>query len=250
MIIDVNVTLSRWPFRRLPFDDPAALVSKLRSSGVSEAWAASFDALLHKDLAASNTRLAADCERYGPGFLLPFGTVNPKSPDWQEDLRRCYEQHRMRGLRLYPNYHQYTLDDPSFAELLSLAARRGLLVQIALAMEDERTQHPLLRVPPVNPAPLAQIASAMPGLRLVILNHNRLAPAAIPAAASLDIAMVEGVGGVGRFVASFSSSRVLFGSHFPFFLLESALLKVRESALPAAQENDLLASNARRLLPL
>ena len=29
MIVDVNVNLSRWPFRRLPHDDTPALVQKL-----------------------------------------------------------------------------------------------------------------------------------------------------------------------------------------------------------------------------
>ena len=97
-MIDVNVTLSRWPFRRLAADEPAALVAALRKRDVTEAWAASFDGIFHKDLAAANARLAKDCRTYGEGMLLPFGSVNPKLPDWQEDLRRCHEEHRMRYL--------------------------------------------------------------------------------------------------------------------------------------------------------
>ncbi len=253
MIVDVNVSLSRWPFRRLRGDETPELVALLRERGVEQAWVASFDGLLHKDIAGVNERVAAECRRRGEGRLLPFGTVNPKLPDWEEDLRRCAAVHRMAGLRLFPNYHQYTLDDPDFARLLKGAAERGLLVQIALKMEDERTQHPLVRVPPVDASGLADLAAGIPGLRLMLLNGpgpltQAAATKLAAAGVSFDIAMLEGMAGVARLIGQIGLERVLFGSHAPFFTWESARLKVVESGLDAAQERAVLSGNARRLL--
>ena len=254
MIIDTNVSLSRWPFRRLVGDEPTELVSILKKRNVSQAWAGSFDGILHRDIAGVNARLVADCRTHGQGILLPFGSINLKLPDWQEDLRRCQEEHQMLGIRLHLNYHGYDLKDPSFAELLKLAAARKLIVQLALCMEDQRTQHPLMRVPPVDIAPLADLIKAEPKVRLVVLNcypQMGLEPLGKLSAAGnvcFDLSMVEGVGGVARLVQEVSLERVLFGSHFPFFYYESALFKMQEAGFTEAQKKAVFEENALRLL--
>ncbi|MBC7851800.1 MAG: amidohydrolase family protein [Pirellulaceae bacterium] len=250
-MIDVNVYLSRWPCRRLPCDDTPALVEKLRKAGVKQAWCGSFDALLHKDIAAVNSRLAEECSAYGgeKPLLVPFGAINPKLPDWKEDLRRCAEVHKMPGIRLHPNYHGYKLDDPDFAAFLSAATERKLIVQIAIRMEDPRTQHPRLQVPDVDAAPLEAMMKQHPGLRLVILNGLMpLRPDVVDklaaAGASFDIATLEGIAGLTQLLKSVPLERILFGSYFPFFAWESAKLKLQESALARFQVGAITEKNA------
>ncbi len=271
-LIDVNAYLGRWPLRHLPSedtaelvsklhrlrhlpgDDTAELVSKLRRHGVVQAWVGSLDGLLHKDVAAVNARLVDECRRYGDGMLVPFGSVNPKLPDWHDDLRRCVEEHHMPGIRLHPNYHGYGFDDPDFTKLLHLAADRGLIVQLALIMEDERIMHPLLRVKPTSVTGLPGLLRQTPGLRLVLLNSQPVlrgkALADLMAAGEVyvEIAMLEGVGGVAGLLAQVPPNRVLFGSYTPLFYFESALLKLQESPLSDEQLGAIRGANAQRLL--
>jgi predicted TIM-barrel fold metal-dependent hydrolase len=251
MIIDTHAYLSRWPFRRLAGDEPAEFVARMREMGIGQAWVGSFDGLLHRDMGAVNARLAADCRAHGAGLLVAFGSVNPTLPDWQEDVRRCREQHRMPGIRLHPNYHGYTLADPRFSEVLRLAARSGMIVQLVVTMEDERTQHRLLQVPSVDLSPLAGIVSTIPSVRLIVLNQKHDAPVKQIAAAGqvyFDFAMVERLRGVATLARQISPERVVFGSHFPLFYLESATLKMREAGLSDEDFRAISEGNARRLL--
>ncbi|HEX8202257.1 MAG TPA: amidohydrolase family protein [Isosphaeraceae bacterium] len=253
-MIDVNAWLSRWPFRRVPLDQTPARVRALRRHGVTEAWAGSFDALLHRDLAAVNALLAEECRARGDGLPRPFGAVDPRLPDWREDLRRCHEEHRMPGSRLVPNYHGTTLDDPDFAALWHEAARRGLVVRLAVRMEDERTQHPLVRVPPVDVAPLVARLPTVPGLRLVLLNAAGSVPGDVlgrlvaAGNVAVEIATLEGISGVGRLVERVGAGRILFGSLAPLFTPEAAVRKLRESELEPGQREAITRGNARRLL--
>src|SRR5687768_13797382 len=116
-IVDCNVHLFQWPFRKLKYDRTEKLVAKLRKHRITQAWAGSFEAILHKQLDASNRRLAEECRTRGDGMLIPLGCVNPAWPDWQEDLRRCHEQYGMAGVRLYPACHGYGLGHPELPRL-------------------------------------------------------------------------------------------------------------------------------------
>ena len=250
-IIDTNVSLFHWPFRRLPLDETAKLVKKLRSLGITSAWAGSFEGVLHRDVAGVNQRLAEECKKHPE--LIPIGSVNPLLPDWQEDLRRCVETHHMPGVRLHPNYHGYTLADPRFAELLERAAKALCFVQLAAVMEDTRTQYPLLQVPDVDLAPLPGVMNRIKGAKVQILGDRPRSPLFSELAKTpglyFDTARVEGTDGVPTLVKSLPRGRVLFGTHAPFLIPEAALIRVHESSLlDEAALKAVLSKNAEQLI--
>lgn len=235
--IDVNVSLSRWPFRRLVGDETPAMAERLRANGVTQAWCGSFEGILHRDIASVNRRLAEECAQHDPGLLLPVGSIHPLLPDWRYDLQQCVKTHGMKAIRLHPNYHAYKLDAPAFLELLEAATNEGLFIQIVAQLEDQRTQHPLVQIAPVDLKPLAAALEKVPQARLMILNASRTmsmtALRGLPV--WIDIAMLEGVGGIENLLKDWPEDKIVFGSHAPFFYWEAARLKLQESALSPAQ---------------
>jgi len=255
-LIDTNVHLSHWTTRHTWVTSPEVLSAGLKRHGVSSAWVGSFEGVMHSDLAGANARLTRACAASG-GLLRAFGTVNPTFPDWEDDLRRCHEEHRMPGIRLYPSYHGYQLDDPRFLQLLEIARRRRQLVQIVVTIEDDRSQNPALTAAPVQVAPLADALEKVPGVRVMLLNATtRVLGSAIPlvqrltkAGALFEIATLEGVAGIEGLLQKVPDIRLCFGSHTPYFYFEAALLKLEESALTPAQLAAVRHGHASTALP-
>ena len=245
LFVDTNVSLFHWPFRRLPNDDTQNLVFKLRSLGITTAWAGSFEGVFQRDIMGVNERLTQECANHSE--LLPIGSVNPRLPGWQRDARLCFEQFEMPGIRLHPNYHGYKLDDLRFLDLLARAAEAKRLVQIAVALEDTRTQNTLARVADVDLAPLPSVIKQIKGARVQILNHRGRGLASLLAVPGIysDCARVDGTDSIRKLIDQTSPGRILFGSHAPFLIPEAALIRMKENQLSESELRKSFAGQVR-----
>ncbi len=245
-IIDTNVSLSRWPFRRLPLDDTQQLAAKLRKLGITTALAGSFEGILQRDISSVNDRLVSECAGFSE--LIPVGSINPNLHGWEDDLKQCIGDHAMRGIRLHPNYHGYELNNPRFLKLLNLAADAKLFVQIAAVFEDVRTQPDQLRVADVDLTPLIENHVG----RIQILNWRPRGElveklASIPNI-HFDVSRMDQTDGVAAMLKTIPESRVMFGTHAPFLIPEASLIRVHESDLPDSSLSLLMNKNAKTFL--
>ena len=169
----------------------------------------------------------------------------------------------MPGLRIYPGYQPFDLDHPEMESLTKMTAERGLILQVVFGMEDPRVHHPIINVGPVTFGPLLKAVQGTPDARVELLHFTGSARSEDLAEfmkapnTFLDISRREGNGAIGRMIGSITGlpsarvpvDRILFGSHAPYFPLETALLKLIESPLDLAQLQAIMQGNARRLLP-
>lgn len=242
-IVDSNVSLFQWPFRRLPLDETKKLVEKMRALGIDSAMAGSFEGIFQRDLSAVNSRLAEECSRFPE--LQPVGSVNPVAQDWKRDFSECVEKHQMPGVRLHPGYHGYSLEEPAFADLLRMAADAGVVVQIAVAMEDVRTQNEMARVPDLDLSKMPEVGEC----RVQLLNWRPRGE--VPPGVCVDTARIDGTNGIARLLKTVPAERIMFGTHAPFLIPEAALIRaVHENQLDETSKRKFLAENTNRLFQL
>ena len=145
-----------------------------------------------------------------------------------------------------------------------MTSERGLVLQVVFGMEDPRVHHPIISVGPVTFGPLLlKAVKRTPNAKAELLHFSGssqgddLSRFMEETNTFADISRLEGNGAVGRMIGSVRGldsahvpvDRILFGSHAPYFSLETAVLKLIESPLDAQQLQAIMQGNAHRLLP-
>jgi predicted TIM-barrel fold metal-dependent hydrolase len=260
MILDFFAGTGAWPFRKLEHASPGALATLLRREGVDRAAVYPISSILAKDCMEGN-REVAEAAKAHPSAFVPFACINPAFPGWKADFETCFETMGMMGLRLFPTYHGYGLEDSCFAEIVSKAGEKRIPVALAVRVEDERQHHPLLMVPSLDMLAATGAVLAFPETRFV------LSGATLPELLSVREALAEAGNwsfDTGRMqgrhdlqgtvevlmsaVEAFGAGRILFGSNAPFQYVQSALMKILRAPLDESDKEAILSGNALRLL--
>jgi uncharacterized protein len=250
LLIDINTYVGHWPFRQLRHNTVPALLRRMDGHGIDHAVVGSCHAMFYKNVHPANEELARETRRHRDR-LLPFATLDPTYPGWQEDLRRCAEQLDLCGLRLFPQYHGYALSDPAALELIDAATELGWCVQVPMRVVDRRQRHRWDLAEDLSPADFAQAIALRPKTRWMFLN-----------AIGLDGAQL----GKGRYLVGISRmtavlqrniqglaetagvEHLAFGTGMPFKTPEPALLKLEVLDLPKRSRERLAWRNAAGFL--
>ncbi len=169
MIVDFSAYIGHWPFRPLRHNTAAGLVKLMYRHGIDKAFVSSLNSIFYKNAHAGNEELHKQLRRHRDR-LVPCGVINPTYADWEHDLKTCIDDFGVAGLRLYPNYHNYTLRDSACAELVDAATGRGLVLCVPMRVTDTRQSSWLFRVPEVSKADAAGLVKRFPNARFVLLN--------------------------------------------------------------------------------
>jgi predicted TIM-barrel fold metal-dependent hydrolase len=256
-MIDVNAYLGPFAFRQLRHNTARGLLDLMDKRRIEQAWVSSAAAITYRNSQAGNEELAAEVRGHRDR-LIPLAVVNPSYAGWRDDLEICANEFGARGLRLYPRWHRYRLNDRECLELVRLAAARRMPVSIPLRVEDRRQQSWLVDVPDVDQEEIAALIRAIPAAHFVIGNGSGFVGSALgragsnmPSNYSIETSLLTAAiqNELAQLLAVLGPERILFGTGMPFHYPDPAILNVEIIEASAAAKESILRGNARRLIP-
>ncbi|HID75788.1 MAG TPA: metal-dependent hydrolase [Planctomycetaceae bacterium] len=256
MIIDTNAYLGFFAFRQLRHNTAEGLLRLMDEKGIDRAMVSSASAITYRDAQAGNEEVAAAVDSHRDR-LIPFAVINPAYAGWKDDLKICHEQFGMKGLRLYPKWHNYALSDRPCLDLIHEATGRGMVVSVPIRVEDYRQRSWLVDVPDVPLDEIVALVRACPKARFILLNgigYTRTLlgqkNGGLPANYWIEISRLTALlaNEVGELVSRLGADRVVFGSGMPFKYPDPSLLKLEVLDAPPEVKQKIRSTNAARLL--
>jgi len=140
MLIDINAHVGHWPFKQLKNNTCTTLLDLMNRFGVEISVISNLNGVFYKDTQAANEELFDEIrsDKRLKSRFIPFAVLNPIYAGWKTDLEVCYDKMGMKGVCLYPLYHDYEVTDPSCIELVKRARDLGLIVTFTHRIVDSR----------------------------------------------------------------------------------------------------------------
>jgi uncharacterized protein len=140
MLLDINAYVGHWPFKQLKYNTCGMLLDRMNKFGVDVSVISNINAIFYKNPQSANEELYDEIKsesRFNERFI-PFAVINPIYAGWRDDLEDCISRKGIKGIRLFPKYHDYELTDPSLIELVKRVRDHGLPVALDIRMVDSR----------------------------------------------------------------------------------------------------------------
>ncbi len=261
MLIDINANIGHWPFQQTGCNSCKALFERMDEYGVDVSAVSNMNGIFYKDTQASNQELyeQINADRRFRDRFIPFAIINPIYAGWKDDLDICCNSMGMKGIRLYPKYHDYELTDPSFIELVKTARDRGLVVALTLRMVDSRSRSWMDIDKEWNLADVIPIIKQVPDAKYMVLNivnGINLGEEDIMTFKHSEVVFDtsgRNIYNLSELIGKFGKDIFAFGTHSPILDYFTGLLRIeslRESEADETTMELLRSGNAKRILEI
>jgi uncharacterized protein len=276
MLLDINAYVGHWPFKQLQYNTCGLLLDRMNTFGVDVSVISNVNGIFYKNTQSANEELYDQIKsdnRFKDRFI-PFAVINPIYAGWRDDFEVCIKRMGMKGIRIFPQYHDYELTDPSLIELVKLARDHGLPVSLDIRMVDSR-QRSWMDIPKFNPATdlkidvitkewklsnIVPLINEVPDAKFIIVNLANgidLSEEEMKLIIKADILfdtsgrVIRGDNILGELLKRFGKEKFAFGTHSPILDYLTGRLRIESMSEAEADESTkemLRSGNARRIL--
>ncbi len=244
-LLDVNAAAGFWPIQRFSYQHLQELDLVFEAERIETAWVSAVESILYPEPETHDRRLFHDIGAFPR--LQAVKTVNPLLANWERSCREDLASYPIAALKLFPNYHGYSLVHPQVAELCRFATARRLPIVIALRVNDERNQPVSMQVAGVPAAQMVELSLKFPEAVLIAASayKGELKTLATGSRHLLcDISFLDGDDTLAGASCLMPTDRLVFGSHAPFLHARSAVFKVGGySTLPLSDREKIASTN-------
>ena len=262
MLIDINANIGHWAFQQTNCNTCRALLERMDKYGVDISVISNMNGIFYKDTQASNEELIDEInsDKNLRKRFIPFGIINPIYAGWKNDLDICNKKFGMKGIRLYPQYHDYELNDPACIELVKMARDRGMIVAFTIRMVDSRGPRHWMDlnkewalkdiIPIMKEVPDAKY------MALNIANGIQLNDADTTLFRDSEILLDtsgRNISNLGELLKKYGKNKFSFGTHSPILDYLSGLIRIesmRENEADEVTKELVRSGNAKKLLGL
>jgi predicted TIM-barrel fold metal-dependent hydrolase len=258
MLIDINAHVGHWPFKQLKYNTCAALLERMNKFGVDISVVSNLNGVFYKDTQAANEELYDEIKsgKRFAGRFIPFAVLNPIYAGWQNDIDICARKMGMKGICLYPLYHDYEITDPACVELVKRARDLGLIVTFTHRIVDSRQRSWMDISKEWTMKEIVPIIKEVPDAKYFVVNAaNSIMVNDEDTELLKKTDMLFDTSGrvltnLGAMIIRYGKDKFAFGTHSPVLDYLSGLLRIeslKESEADEATKQLLMSGNAKRI---
>ncbi|MFV2068150.1 MAG: amidohydrolase family protein [Pirellulales bacterium] len=245
---DINACFGHWPYWDLHHKTVGDLVASMDRNNIDQAAVMSLRGLL-LDWRAGNEETLAAATRY-PTRLVPIATLSPFLDGDGKELARLADL-GMRGVRLYPTFHNYPLSS-SFVDEVCQAASDG---NIPVMLPTRPMMNWRFTAVPIETC--GAVIERHPATTFILSGPNYLVEfqavvqlmAQCPNVA-FDISCLQGFGSIAKLVGHVGADRVLFGTGAVLNYPACNVAKLDHAEITEHERSAVASENAMKMLRL
>lgn len=248
-IIDICGYFGQWPHWPIKATTGPGLIELLDRFEIDQTVVASTRGLF-TDCNEGN-REVAQLTHESTGRIHGFAVIDPTREKEARNLLLEAHQAGMKGFRLFPQQHQYHLDDdPVLNDVLAMGCDLGMTVLIPV--------HIILHwgLPQLDVREINTVAKNFPDLKVIISGVNygefREAMAVMRRYenVSFETSCLQMVDGIETLVSKIGAERVYMGTGLPLMYPYPGIYKILKAQIGEREKELILGGNAARLLSL